>query len=41
MYMYFYSLTDRQMARNIAGEGEEPDYKEMEPNLVKVMQNLL
>jgi hypothetical protein len=29
------------MARNIAGEGEEPDYKEMEPNLVKVMQNLL
>ena len=30
------------MARNIAREGEEPDYKEIEdPNLIKVMWNLL
>ena len=30
------------MARNIAREGEEPDYKEIEdPNLIKVIRNLL
>ena len=38
--LIFCSLTDRQMARNIAREGEEPDYKEIEdPNLIKVMRN--